>query len=229
MSEVQWIRINTNMFDHEKIRLIESLPDSDAVLVIWLKLLTLAGRCNDGGLIYITRDIPYNEEMLSTILRRQVNTVRLALNEFIKLGMIEILDGHLFIKNWEKHQNIAGLDRIREQNRARVERHRNKTQSTDCNVTVTLRNATEKNRIDKNRIEKNIYYQNEYFDITEERQSEYKQIFPHLNIDREYMLMKAWLDDNPRRRKKTYERFITGWLKRADDNKKPKEVDYDIL
>lgn len=152
MSEVQWIRINTNMFDHEKIRLIESLPDADAVLVIWLKLLTLAGRCNDGGLIYITRDIPYNEEMLSTILRRPINTIRLALNEFIKLGMIEIIEGHICVSNWEKHQNAAGLEKMREQNRLRVQKYRHRT---DCNENVTLRNGPDKNRIDKNRIDKN--------------------------------------------------------------------------
>ena len=64
---IQWIKITTNIFDDEKIRLIETLPDADAIVVIWFKLLAMAGKCNDSGLIYLSRDIPYNDEMLSTL------------------------------------------------------------------------------------------------------------------------------------------------------------------
>jgi len=152
MSEVKWIKITTNIFDDEKIRLIETLPESDMLIVIWFKLLILAGKNNDGGLVYLTRDIPYNIEMLATILRRPAATVRLAIGEFKKLGMIEFFDDFLQIVNWEKHQNLHQLELAKEETRKRVQKHR-ENQKELCNVTVTKCNV---DREDKIRLDKNI-------------------------------------------------------------------------
>lgn len=147
MAEVKWIKITTNMFEDEKIDFIESLPEADAILVIWVKLLTLAGRCNAGGFIFLTEKIPYTLEMLSHKFRRPLNTVKLALKTLGELEMIIFDDGYLKIKNWEKHQNIEGLDRIREQTRKRVAKHRAKKSlkegNVTRNVTVTESNATD--------------------------------------------------------------------------------------
>jgi len=157
MSDVKWIKITTDMFDDEKIKLIESMPDKDSILIIWIKLLVQAGKCNATGYIYLNETLPYTDEMLATIFNRPLNTVRLALKVFREFGMIEICqNGHLHISNWEKHQNIKGLEKIREQTRERVARHRQKQKQLLDDVTekVTLRNATDKNRIDKNRIDK---------------------------------------------------------------------------
>ena len=126
MSEIQWIKIKTNMFDDEKIKLIEKLPEGDTMLVIWLKLLCLAGKKNEGGLIYITRDIPYTPETMSDIMNRDSRIISLALNTFKSFDMIEISDNYIQISNWEKHQNIAGMDKIREQNRLSQQRRREK-------------------------------------------------------------------------------------------------------
>src|SRR5690606_13932590 len=129
VSEVKWIKLSTNMFEDEKIRLIESIPDADALLVIWIKLLAQAGKTNASGYIFLNENIPYTDEMLATIFNRPINTIRLALKTFQEFGMIEISDNHFInIINWEKHQNIAGLEKIREQTRKRVAKHREKKQ-----------------------------------------------------------------------------------------------------
>jgi len=85
MAEVKWIKIVTDIFDDEKILLIESLPSADGILVIWFKLLCLAGKNNNKGVFTLNDRIAYTDEMLATIFRRELNTVRLALGiEFIK-------------------------------------------------------------------------------------------------------------------------------------------------
>ncbi|WP_342082555.1 phage replisome organizer N-terminal domain-containing protein, partial [Enterococcus faecalis] len=43
MAEISWIKLKTTMFDDEKIKLIQSMPEADAILVIWIRLLVLAG------------------------------------------------------------------------------------------------------------------------------------------------------------------------------------------
>ncbi|GLY11369.1 phage replisome organizer N-terminal domain-containing protein [Pseudobacillus badius] len=148
MSEVKWIKLSTQMFEDEKIRLIESLPEADTILIIWIKLLSQAGKTNANGYIYLSENIPYTDEMLATIFNRPITVVRMALKTFQDFGMIEISDNHFIsISNWEKHQNVAGLDKIREQTRQRVARHREKLRlesgNATSNVTVTKGNATE--------------------------------------------------------------------------------------
>ena len=160
MSEIKWIKITTDIFDDEKICLIDALPDPDAILVIWFKILTLAGKHNSNGLLMMTDKVHYTDEMLATIFRRPLNTVRMALGVFEQFGMVEIIDGVITLPNWEKHQNIDGMEKIKEQTRNRVARHREKQKNLALgnvtgNVTVTHGNALEedknKNRLDKDK------------------------------------------------------------------------------
>ena len=146
MADIKWIKIATDIFDDEKILLIEAMPDADAMIVIWFKLLTLAGKQNNSGVFLINDTIPYTDEMLATIFRRPLNTVRLALDTFYKFGMIDIIENTITIPKWEKHQNIDGMDKIREQTRLRVAKHREKQKLIESNVTVTQCNATDKDK-----------------------------------------------------------------------------------
>lgn len=147
MADVKWIKITTDMFDDEKIDFIQSLPEADAIIVVWVRLLTLAGKCNAGGYIYLTENIPYEPEMLAHKFRKQISTINLALATFRQLGMVEQDGNGLYISNWEKHQNIDGLDKIREQNKLRVRKYRESLKLTECNVTSNV-TVTQSNAID---------------------------------------------------------------------------------
>ena len=163
MADIKWIKIVTDMFDNRKIRQIECLPDGDSIIVIWMKLLCLAGQTNDNGMVYFTKDIPYTEQMLSQQFNRPLTTIQMALKTFEQFGMVELVDNILHISNWEKYQNIEGMEKIREQTRKRVAKHRANQKllesNVTCNVTVTQSNATDKD-IDKDKdidIENNIH------------------------------------------------------------------------
>ena len=142
MADVKWIKLTTSMFDDEKIKLIESMPDRDAILIIWIKLIIQAGKSNASGYICLNDTIPFSDEMLATIFNRPLNTIRLAIETFRKFGMIEITDnGGIYLTNFEKHQNIEGLEKIREQTRLRVARYREKLRTVA--LPVTQSNATD--------------------------------------------------------------------------------------
>ena len=150
-NDVKWIKVSTDMFNtNRKIKQIELMPEGDTILVIWLKLLLLAGLINDGGSIYITPEIPYTDEMLATELRRPLATVKIALAVFERFGMIKIEDDIMRLSSWEKYQNIDGLNKIREQTKERVAKHREKKRleacNATCNVTVTQCNAIEEEK-----------------------------------------------------------------------------------
>ena len=152
MSDVKWIKIKTDIFDDEKVKIIDTLPDNDAILVIWFKLLTLAGKVNEEGYLFLNSKTPYTLDMLSAIFNRKKSTISLALKTFEQFDMVEIEDNDLInISNWGKHQNIEGLDKIKKQRRERQRKFREKKKqkllSNDSNVTdnvnETLSNETE--------------------------------------------------------------------------------------
>ena len=109
MADVKWIKIVTDIFDDEKILMIETLPECDTIIVIWFKLLCLAGKKNNCG-VFQMGHMPYTDEMFATIFRRPLNTVRLALNIFEQFGMVEIINDTVTIPNWGKHQNLDQLE-----------------------------------------------------------------------------------------------------------------------
>lgn len=141
MAEVKWIKLFVDIWDNRKIKQIETLPDGDTVLVIWLKLLTLAGNINNDGFVYFTKDIPFSDEMLAAHFGKPLNTVKMALEVFQRFGMIEIVNDIIHVSNWEKYQNIEGMERTRELTRQRVAKYRER-QQIECKNDVTLRNVT---------------------------------------------------------------------------------------
>lgn len=116
MAEVKWIKIVTDVFDDEKILMIESMPEADAIIVIWFKLLCLAGKQNNSGVFLMGR-MPYTDEMFTTVFRRPLNTVRLALKTFEQFGMIEIINNTVTIPNWDKHQSLDAYGKKKERDR----------------------------------------------------------------------------------------------------------------
>ena len=126
MAEVKWIKIATDIFDDEKILLIEGLPDAYAIITVWFKLLCLAGKKNNGGVFLMNDKIPYTDKMLATIFRMNESTVKLALNAFEQFKMIEIVEGIITIPNWNKHQTLDAYERKKERDRLYQEGRRAK-------------------------------------------------------------------------------------------------------
>lgn len=125
LAEVKWIKLVTDVFDDEKILMIESMPEADSIIVIWFKLLCLAGKQNNSG-VFQMRQMPYTDEMFATIFRRPLNTVRLALGAFERYGMIEIINDTVTIPNWSKHQNLDQLESRSEYMRGYMQKYRSK-------------------------------------------------------------------------------------------------------
>ncbi|BCC74181.1 hypothetical protein BCJMU51_p2036 (plasmid) [Bacillus cereus] len=213
MADVKWIKLSTSMFEDEKIRLIESLPDADTLLIIWIKLLSQAGRTNANGYIFLSENIPFTEEMLSTLFNRPIATVRLALQTFKQFGMIDITDDqYICISNWEKHQNVDGLEKIREQNRLRKQKQREKLRldmSRDSHGTVTQGHAT---------------------DIEEDKEKNKKpscQKFSTSDLENAKLLFELMLLNNPSAKEPNFDKWANDCrLMREKDNRTDEQIKY---
>ncbi|OLP66044.1 hypothetical protein BACPU_11310 [Bacillus pumilus] len=226
MGEVKWVKLSTQMFDDEKIKLIEQMPESDTLLIIWVKLLAQAGKTNASGFIYLSENVPYTEEMLAHIFGRPLGIVRMALDTFRKFGMIEINDqNYISICNWEKHQNLDALEKIREQNRLRKQKQRkklslaepNNSMSRDVTIKVTASHATDIDKeLDKDKELKDILSGNPTADNPKTQTSDipFKLIVDLLN----QMSGKKFRATTPKTQKDIKARWNEGF--RFDDFKK---------
>lgn len=140
MAETEWIKLYLKTFrTSRKISAIERMKNGDTFIVIWFKLLCLAGEINDDGAVYITPKVPFDPVSLADELKKPRAVVDAAIKVFEEHDMLFRDDaGFIQILNWEKYQNIEGLDKIRKQTRERVARCRaNKSNAdvTQCNAT----------------------------------------------------------------------------------------------
>lgn len=156
MSDVKWIKIVTDIFDDEKMLLIESLPAADSIITIWFKLLCMAGKQNNHGVFIMNERIAYTDQMLATIFRRELPTVQLALRTFQEFGMVEIIDGVITIPNWEKHQSLDKYEKHKEEMRLRMRQKREEQKllalqqaddKQEINVSKKFINVSPKNKI----------------------------------------------------------------------------------
>ncbi|MCR0226065.1 phage replisome organizer N-terminal domain-containing protein [[Clostridium] innocuum] len=95
-----YLKLKENYFDDDPIVLLESMQDgvlySNILLKLYLKSL------KHGGRLQLDEDIPYTAQMIATITRQQIGTVQRALQIFLKLGLVEVLDsGTFYMSNIE--------------------------------------------------------------------------------------------------------------------------------
>lgn len=126
MADVKWIKLTTDMFDNRKVKYLRKLPDGNNIVLIWVMLLTMAGRCNAGGMIFLTENVPYTPKMLADELDFEENTVILAIQALENLNMIETKNGFFAVAGWEEYQNTDRLAEIREYNRLAQQKSRAK-------------------------------------------------------------------------------------------------------
>lgn len=177
MADVKWIKIVTDIFDDEKILLIETMPEADSIIVIWFKLLVLAGRQNNSGVFMFNDCMPYTDEMFSAIFRRKLATVKLALKTFEEFGMIKIINNAVTIPNWSKHQTLDQVEKKAEYMRNYMrEKRKEQKQIAECKTNSKTNSKANVSCADKE-IDKDIDRDKEK-EIYKEKESKPKRFAP---------------------------------------------------
>ena len=149
MADVKWIKIVTDIFDDDKIRYIESTPNGDETIVIWFKLLCLAGKTTTTGLLMMTDRIAYTDEMLASVFNRKHKSVMLALNLFEELEMIERFDNKILIANWNKHQTLDKIETKRIKDREYQKNKRNELKKSYDNRTTVVEQISDNRSLEE--------------------------------------------------------------------------------
>lgn len=116
MADNRCIKLRATMFDDDKIKIIQSMPEGDSLIVIWIRMLILAEASNAEGCLMVSDSLPYSEEMLATVFNKSLSIIRLAVKTFETFGMVKVENEGIYIQNFAGNQNEKSQD-IREYNR----------------------------------------------------------------------------------------------------------------
>ena len=121
MKEMRNIRIKVDMYDDTKFKIIDTKPERDLIHYIWTRMLTLAGKINLDGELYLSRNIPYTDEILAIEFNRDVMQVKLALKIFLELEMITVDDNNVYkVKNFSKYQKTNRSHQVRDKEEKQI-------------------------------------------------------------------------------------------------------------
>ena len=155
MYNLQWLKIDANLFANRKIQILLKEPDGDTYIRVWIQLLSISLECNKDGKLLIGKNKPMSIEYFSKIMGKSYEKMKKIIGKFLELEMI-ILENEVYkIKNWNEYQSIQTYEKYKEQGRLRQQKYREKKKSEKekSDVTVTLRNGEEENK-EKNKEEK---------------------------------------------------------------------------
>ena len=150
MYDIQWFKVEKNIFYNRKIQLLLGLKDGDTYFRVWMQLLSLAVECGDGGRLIIGNN-PISVKEFSKIMGKSSKKMSKILENFLELEMLT-KDGEVYvIKNWDKYQSLDRQETYQINNRERQRRfsEKKKKEQEKTNVSLTLDNATEEKREEK--------------------------------------------------------------------------------
>ena len=150
MYDIQWFKVEKNIFYNRKIQLLLGLKDGDTYFRVWIQLLSLAVECGDGGRLIIGNN-PISIKEFSKIMGKSSKKMSKILEKFLELEMLKKEGEILVIKNWNKYQSLDRQENYQINNRERQRRfsEKKKKEQEKTNVSLTLDNATEEKRQEK--------------------------------------------------------------------------------
>ncbi len=163
MYEIQWFKVESNIFSNRKIQIILKLPEGDTYFRVWMQLISLAVESNNEGRLEIGENNPMTIENFSKIMGKSKKKIQRIIEEFVRLEML-VKEGETFIiKNWDKYQSIEKYEKYKIQNRERQRKYRErfKSENEKSNVMQMLSNGEENKKNLENIKEENVRKENE--------------------------------------------------------------------
>ena len=127
MAKLQFIKLDIEIMNDSKIKMIRKMPDGAKLFELWIGLLCLGMKSGRPGCVEIGDGLPFNVRMLSAELDIPETTIELGLKTFTELRMIEQFDDStFFLSNFEKHQELEKIEIKKINERDRKRKYRDK-------------------------------------------------------------------------------------------------------
>ena len=222
---LSWLKLDVNILDDTKIKIIRKYPDGNELFILWIGLLCLGMKSEDAGRIFIADGIPYGVDELANEFDIKTKTVELGLSVFKKYKMIDIdINGIIEVLNFGKHQELEKIEYKRKQNAERQKVYKAKLKSnalltSDCCVSTPIRveeSRKEEKRIEESKIEKNFYFESDdkTLNLTELQKNNLLDKFKNIDIDYYIEKIVVYNESKPKSKKyKSLNLTLQDWIK----------------
>ena len=234
-TEVKWIKLDVSIPDNKKVKRIRKMPDGNNIILFWVFLLSRAGESNQKGGLFFTENVPYTEEDLAADFDFSTEFVRFAIMTLEKYRMIELYDDIIFIRNWDEYQQLDKLEKIKEQNRLRQAKYREKQKliasgNSEVTLPVTQGNASDieldieldKDKDIDKKPKKSKYGEFNNVLLTEQEFEKLKEKFPHDYLQR-IERVSGYVASTGKSYKSHYATIIS-WARKDEQNAPQKKV-----
>jgi predicted phage replisome organizer len=146
MRERKYVKLRVDMYEDTKFKIIDMKPERDVIHYIWNRLVLLAGKVNLEGELFLSKNMPYTIETLAIEFNRDPSQIKLALELFVELQMLELTEAKVYtVKNFAKHQNIK---KNKKETAKQIEAVTNNTDiQLNCNLEMQINDDTDKDKI----------------------------------------------------------------------------------
>lgn len=156
-----WLKLHRDFFKNHKIAIIEGMRNGKDYILFYLKLLCES--IDHEGRLRFSDRIPYNEDMLASLTKTDIDIVRSAIKVFVETELMEILDdGTMYMTEVQKMiGSQANNANARRQASFRERQKQKQLQSVEISpksvtksngvVTDSVTNDNEENRDKENR------------------------------------------------------------------------------
>ena len=134
---MEWIKLSTDIFDDEKIKIIMAEKRGNELVLCWIKLLCLAGKQENMGVFSINGKA-LTAEQIATVTGTEKGLMNRAVDAFVEYGMLLNDNGFLSIPKWEAHQDIEKAEEHRAAAARRQAAFRQRQKSRHSNVTSNV-------------------------------------------------------------------------------------------
>lgn len=216
---ITWLKLDVNILDDAKIKIIRAHPDGDKVFVLWVGLLCLAMKSDRPGIIEISDGLPYTVDDLANMFSIEKRTVEMGLALFKKYRMIDLLNGDTIeVINFSKHQKLDEIEHKRGLTRARVQRYRDKQRNGNAlltlgSVTVTPTDIDIDKDIDKEKEKRGAFAPPSIDEIKNYCQETNRTIDPQMFSD--FYTAKNWMIG--KNKMKDWKAAVRTWAARNAD------------
>ncbi len=145
MRERKYVKFRVDMYEDTKFKIIDMKPERDVIHYIWSRIVLLAGKVNLEGNLYLSKSIPYTIETLAIEFNRDIAQIKLAIDLFIELEMLECTEAKVYrVKNFAKHQNI----KVKEKEISNIPQSEEFKEEIDGDIVKKLNNKTIGNEVE---------------------------------------------------------------------------------
>ena len=111
---MRYIKLPVHFFEDDKLKAVRAQKDGNTVILLYTMLITVAVKSNTEGRLMLCEGIPYDDEILSSVLNLPLPIVKSGLELLTKFGLLSVSDNVLSLVNYDEYADVKATKERRQ-------------------------------------------------------------------------------------------------------------------